>query len=261
MGALHEGHRSLMRSACGEGHFVVVSIFVNPIQFGPNEDFARYPRPVDADLAACREESVDAVFLPGVEEMYPAGAKTTIRVAGVTDRLCGAHRPGHFDGVATVVAKLFNIVRPDVAYFGQKDGQQCVVIRQMAKDLDFPVRIEICPTVREIDGLALSSRNAYLSPAHRRQALCLSQALRLGEQMIREGERRPGEVIALMRSHIFGSGECLVDYVEIVDADTLQPANPIAGRCMLALAVRIGQTRLIDNVIVDVAEARFGHDH
>lgn len=245
-----------MRAARGNGRLVVVSIFVNPTQFGPNEDFSRYPRPLEADLAACREEGVDAVFLPAVDDMYPPGSKTSVRVAGVTERLCGAHRPGHFDGVATVVAKLFNIVHPDAAYFGQKDGQQCVVIRRMAADLDMPVRIVICPTVREADGLALSSRNAYLVPQQRTQALCLSQALRLGESLVARGERQSAVIVERMRSHILAAGPCVIEYIEAVDADTLEPLEVMAGRCMLALAVRIGATRLIDNAIVDVEPRR-----
>lgn len=252
MGALHEGHRSLMRAARGQDRFVVVSIFVNPIQFGPGEDFDRYPRPLEADLDACRSESVDAVFAPSVAEMYPADAVTRVCVAGVTERLCGAHRPGHFDGVATVVAKLFHIVEPDAAYFGQKDGQQCVVIRRMVADLNMPVRIVVCPTVREPDGLALSSRNVYLSPDERRQAVCLSQALHGAEEQIRSGCRDAAAVVDGMRAVILAAGPCVIDYVEAVDAETLQPLATLAGRCMLAVAVRIGTTRLIDNAVVDV---------
>jgi pantoate--beta-alanine ligase len=229
---------------------VVVSIFVNPTQFSPGEDLARYPRPVEADLAACEKEGVHLVFLPSVSEMYPPDSCTTVHVAGLTDPLCGPHRPGHFDGVTTIVAKLFGIVQPDVAYFGQKDAQQAAVIRRMAADLDMKTRISTCPTVREADGLAMSSRNAYLSPADRRQARCLIEALRLGESLIRQGERRACEVVATMRAHIVAAGPCSIDYVEAVDPETLQPVATIDHPVLLALAVRIGETRLIDNLLV-----------
>lgn len=251
MGALHEGHYSLIRAARGPGRFVVVSIFVNPTQFGPNEDFARYPRPVEQDLAGCGREGTDLVFLPSTEELYPRPGVTTVHVAGVTETLCGPHRPGHFDGVATVVAKLFNIVLPDVAYFGQKDAQQAVVIRRMVADLDMPVEVVVCPIVRDADGVALSSRNAYLSPAQREQARCLVESLRIGERMIRDGEHRTDEVILAMRRHITAAGPCAIDYVEAVDPETLQRPPTIGRRTLLALAVRIGSTRLIDNVVVE----------
>lgn len=253
MGALHEGHCSLMRAAGGANHFVVVSIFVNPTQFGPNEDFTRYPRPVENDLAACRSDGVDLVFMPMPEDMYPPGAVTTVHVIGVTETLCGPHRPGHFDGVATVVTKLFNIVLPDVAYFGQKDAQQAVVIRRMVVDLNQPVEIVVCPIIREADGVAMSSRNAYLSPEHRKQARCLVESLRLAEQMIRKGERRAATITHAMHDHITAAGPCAIDYVAAVDAETLQSLEMIDRRCLLALAVRIGSTRLIDNLVVEPA--------
>ena len=251
MGALHGGHLSLVRAARGQDRFVVVSIFVNPTQFSPGEDFAKYPRPVEEDLAICRDSGVDLVFLPSVDEMYPPGSCTTVHVAGLTEPLCGAHRPGHFDGVTTVVAKLFNIVQPDAAYFGQKDAQQAIVIRRMVADLDIPVRIVVCPTVREPDGLAMSSRNAYLSPEERHQARCLHEALRLGESLIRRGERRSASVIAAMRKHVVAAGPCAIDYIEAVDPESLRPVAVIDRPVLLALAVRIGSTRLIDNVLVD----------
>lgn len=251
MGALHEGHCSLMRAARGPNHFVVVSVFVNPTQFGPNEDFSKYPRPVEKDLAACCDEGVDLVFMPTAEEMYPAGATTTVHVAGVTETLCGPHRPGHFDGVATVVTKLFNIVQPDAAYFGQKDAQQAVVIRRMVADLNLPIEIVVCPIVREPDGVAMSSRNAYLSPEHRKQARCLVESLRLAERMVRDGERRTAVIIGAMRKHIDAAGPCAIDYVSAVDPHTLHSLEAIERRCLFALAVRIGSTRLIDNLVVE----------
>jgi len=251
MGALHEGHFSLIRAARGPNGFVVVSIFVNPTQFGPNEDFAKYPRPVEADLAGCRREGVDLVFMPAPEEMYPPGCRTVVHVSGLTETLCGPHRSGHFDGVATVVTKLFNIVQPDRAYFGQKDAQQAVIIRRMVADLDMPIEIVVCPIVRESDGLAMSSRNAYLSPAHRRQARCLSESLRLAEQMVRGGERRARPIVEAMRAHIVSAGPCEIDYVAAVDPETLQPVETIDRPCMFAIAVRIGSTRLIDNLVLD----------
>ncbi len=255
MGALHEGHRSLIRSARASCDRVVVSVFVNPTQFGPGEDFDRYPRPVEADLAACAEEGVDVVFLPQVSEMYPPGDATTVRVARLTEGLCGAHRPGHFDGVTTVVSKLFNAVQPDVAFFGQKDAQQAAVIRRMVRDMLFPLEIVVCPTVREPDGLALSSRNAYLSAAERKQALSLSAALRWAAETVRAGRTEAAGLVREMRSRIEASGPCEIDYIEIVDADSLEPRSRVEGACLIALAVRIGKTRLIDNVIVDAAPA------
>lgn len=254
MGALHEGHRSLMKAARAACDEVVVSIFVNPTQFGPAEDFERYPRPLEADLAACREEGVDAAFCPSVKEMYPPGSLTTVTVARLTDGLCGAHRPGHFTGVTTAVAKLFSIVQPDAAFFGQKDAQQAAVIRRMVRDLDFPIEIVVCQTVREPDGLALSSRNVYLSPSERQQALSLSGALRWAEEQIRAGRRDTAELVQEMRRRIESAGLCLIDYIEIVDADELTPQAVADEHCLIALAVRIGRTRLIDNIVVNAGE-------
>ncbi len=255
MGALHEGHRSLMRAARGGCDQVVVSIFVNPTQFGPGEDFDKYPRTFDADWAACQAEGVDAVFCPPVSEMYPGDSVTWVTVKRLTEGLCGAHRPGHFDGVTTVVAKLFNIVQPDVAYFGQKDAQQATVIRRMVNDLLWPLQIVVCPTVREADGLAMSSRNAYLSPADRRQALSLSASLFWARDQILAGRRVVPDLAAEMRRRIEAAGPCSIDYVEIVDADELTPLEVVRGRCLVAVAVRIGGTRLIDNVVVDAGQA------
>ncbi len=256
MGALHEGHFSLIRTARGDG-FVVVSIFVNPTQFGPTEDLAAYPRTPDADRAACERLGADVVFMPSAEEMYGPdgeGGLTTVTVARLQDTLCGRSRPGHFDGVCTVVAKLFNIVQPDKAYFGAKDFQQVAIIKRMAADLNFPVEVVVCPTVREPDGVAMSSRNAYLAPRERAQATALIGALRLAEGMIR-GARPPArEVIAAVREHLRArapDGE--IDYVQVVEPQTLRDVETTEGPVRVALAVRLGQTRLIDNVRVDAA--------
>lgn len=255
MGALHEGHRSLMRIARRECGVVVASIFVNPTQFGPNEDFEKYPRPLEADLAACREEEIDFVFVPEVGEIYPEGAVTKVTVSRLVEALCGRHRPGHFDGVTTVVAKLFNIVQPDRAYFGQKDAQQAAVIQQMVRDLLWPLEIVVCPTVREPDGLAMSSRNAYLSPRERRQATCLNATLQWAKESVDSGRRDVASLTAGMRERIEAAGPCTIDYIEVVDARTLDPKTVVTGRCLIALAVRIGSTRLIDNVLVDGGDA------
>ncbi len=253
MGALHEGHLSLVRSARAACDQVVVSIFVNPTQFGPTEDYDQYPRPIEADLAACRKENVDAVFRPEVSEMYPPGSATGVHVAGLTQNLCGQrHRPGHFDGVTTVVAKLFNLVQPDVAYFGQKDYQQSVIVRRMVSDMLWPIEIVVCPTVREPDGLALSSRNAYLSPGERRQAASLFASLCWARQQIEAGNRDAASLLEGTRQRLEEAGPCTIDYIEIVDAQDLTPKHTIEGRCVLALAVRIGPSRLIDNLVVDV---------
>ena len=248
MGALHEGHLSLIRQARAECAVVVVSIFVNPTQFCEGEDLDHYPRPLDRDLQLCDAERVDLVFTPSETEVYPSGSTTSVRVSGLTERLCGAHRPGHFDGVTTVVAVLFNIVLPDVAYFGQKDYQQFVVIRRMAEDLGLPIEIVGCPTVREPDGLALSSRNAYLTESQREQALSLSSALSWGVAEIESGRRDAAELIEAMKRHIEQAGPCTIDYVEIVDPQTLQPLKRIEAEVRLLAAVRIGDCRLIDNM-------------
>ena len=253
MGALHAGHVSLIEASQRDGCFTVVSIFVNPTQFGPNEDFSRYPRDEAGDLALCAAAGVDLVFLPSVEEMYPAGAVTNVHVRRLGDHLCGPHRPEHFDGVATVVAKLLNIVQPDVAYFGQKDAQQLAIIRRMVRDLDIPTQIVGCPTVREPDGLAMSSRNRYLSKSEREQATSLIRALRRAGQQIAAGERDASVVENAMRSVLNGAGPCVIDYASVVDAEDLQPVRRIDAPVLVALAVRIGRTRLIDNLTVDPA--------
>jgi len=253
MGALHAGHFSLVQAARRECGFVVVSIFVNPTQFGPNEDLSKYPRPVEKDLAGCREHGADAVFLPEVAEMYGQGSPTTVHVARLTERLCGASRPGHFDGVCTVVTKLFHIVGADVAYFGAKDYQQATVIRRMVADLNQPVEVKLCPTLRESDGLAMSSRNVYLTPGERRQATALIESLRLAEKLIRQGERGGAKVIEAVRRHVAQNAPLgAIDYVEIVDPEALSPVETIAAPVVVALAVTFPSARLIDNMRVDV---------
>ena len=228
--------------------FVVVSIFVNPTQFGPREDFNRYPRDTAADLDKCTAAGVDLVFLPAVEDMYRADASTTVRVGGLTETLCGPCRPGHFDGVATVVAKLFNIVQPDRAYFGQKDAQQLAVIRRMVRDLDFPLEIVGCPTLREPDGLAMSSRNALLSAEERGRATVLYRALTAAKERIAGGERAAAAVLDEMRRIVDAVKPAGIDYISVVDPESLQPVAEITGPVLVALAVRIGNTRLIDNM-------------
>lgn len=248
MGALHAGHLSLLRAARAETDFVVVTIFVNPAQFGPNEDFARYPRPLQADLAACREADVDLVFAPDVATMYPAGFATHVEVDGISSRLEGAHRPGHFRGVTTVVMKLLQLTQPDVAYFGLKDFQQQLLVRIMCRDLNLPVEIRTCPTVRDADGLAVSSRNRYLAPAERRSALALSQSLRLAEERLRGGERDLAAVRRAMRRVLDSQSNVAVDYATIADPDTLQELDAPQRRMVALVAARVGPTRLIDNL-------------
>jgi len=255
MGALHEGHRSLIRTARSQCDLVVVSIYVNPTQFCPGEDFEKYPRRLQSDLEACAAEGVDYVFAPSDREMYGEGSLTTVHVAKLTEPLCGAFRPGHFDGVCTVVTKLFNIVQPDVAYFGQKDAQQAIVIQRMVVDLNIPVQIVVCPTVREPDGLATSSRNAYLDPQQRKQATCLYRALRAAEEAIRSGGvRDPDQLSRIMRNVVVKAGPCEIDYLQAVDAETLEPVGPDTRKILLAGAIHLGRTRLIDNIPVDLQD-------
>lgn len=252
MGFLHEGHLTLVRQARRECGLVVVSVFVNPLQFGPQEDFAQYPRDLTRDTRLLAQERVDVVFAPTVEEMYPQGPEnmcTFVEVRKVTERLCGASRPGHFRGVATVVTKLFNIVEPDVAYFGQKDAQQVVVIKRMVADLNMNVRIVSVPTVREADGLAMSSRNTYLSAPERQAALVLSRALALARQKLEGGERDAGKIIAAMRDLIMREPLASIDYISISDPEDLTEMAQVKAPALVALAVKIGRTRLIDNII------------
>jgi pantoate--beta-alanine ligase len=251
MGALHAGHLSLIDAARARCDFVVVSIFVNPTQFGPREDFDKYPRSLEADVAGCVGRGVDLVFAPEVGEIYGAGAKTSVHVAGLSQVLCGAHRPGHFDGVCTVVLKLFNIVAPDVAYFGAKDYQQTAVIRKMVRDLDVRVGIEVCPTVREADGLAMSSRNANLSADERAQATALVESLRLAERMLAEGQTRAARIAQAMRAVLAEKAPLgAVDYVEIVDPTDLTGVEDVRAEAIAAVAVRFPSARLIDNVLL-----------
>jgi len=250
MGALHAGHVSLIRAARADGGCVVVSIFVNPTQFGPGEDLARYPRPIEADLALCRTEGVDVVFHPPVAEMYPETPRTTVHVSGLTEGLCGAHRPGHFDGVCTVVAKLLNIVGPDAAYFGEKDAQQLAVVRRMAADLNVPARIVACPLVRDADGLATSSRNAYLTATERQQALALGQALAEARRRIEAGDRDARAVAEAVQRRLDAAEGVRPEYVAVVDPDTLEPLERIGSQVLVAAAVHVGETRLIDNVLL-----------
>ena len=242
MGALHARHLSLVERARRECDRVVASVFVNPLQFGPQEDYARYPRPLDSDLDLLARAEVDAVFVPDVAEMYAPGAATRIHVQGLGERLEGAHRPGHFDGVATVVMKLFNAARPHRAYFGQKDAQQAALVKRLASDLDTGVEVVVCPIVREHDGLALSSRNAYLSPAERRAATCLRRALQAANQAYLAGEREPANLRDRLLGVLASEPLAAVDYAELVDPETFLAPGRLA-----VLAVRFGATRLIDN--------------
>ncbi|WP_448592209.1 pantoate--beta-alanine ligase [Thermoflexus hugenholtzii] len=250
MGYLHEGHLSLVRRARAENDRVAVSIFVNPTQFGPHEDYARYPRDLERDLRLLEPLGVDLVFVPSVEEMYPPGFQTWVIVEEVSRPLEGASRPGHFRGVATVVAKLFNILQPDRAYFGQKDAQQTVVIRRMVQDLNIPVEIVICPTVREPDGLAMSSRNTYLSPEERRAATVLFRALQAAKARYEAGERDAERLREAMREVIRAEPLARIDYVSVAHPETLQELEQVEGPALLSLAVYIGTTRLIDNIML-----------
>jgi pantoate--beta-alanine ligase len=248
MGYLHPGHIALVRRAKAENKHVVVSVFVNPAQFGPREDFAAYPRDIERDESLLKEEKVDALFMPDLEEMYPERYSTWIDVEGITGRLEGASRPGHFRGVATVVTKLFNIVEPTRAYFGQKDAQQLAVIRKMVADLNMNVTIEAVPTVREIDGLAMSSRNVYLGPDERESAAVLYKALTTTLKLYEKGERNAGKLRREMTSLIESEPGAAVDYVSIADAETLDELDVIENPALVSLSVRIGSTRLIDNM-------------
>lgn len=252
MGALHEGHASLFRLARKRSDFVVASIFVNPAQFAPHEDFHRYPRPFEDDVAISERAGVDLVFHPEPPEIYPPGFQTYLQVEKLQRPLCGITRPTHFRGVATVVLKLLNIVQPDLAYFGQKDAQQARLLSQMVRDLDVPVEVIVCPIVRETDGLAMSSRNRYLSPDERAQATVLHQSLMTLKERIDTGERDAGKLRDLARGILATAPLARVDYVEIVDWQTLDPLATLHGEVLIALAVFFGTTRLIDNVRIDV---------
>ena len=268
MGALHDGHLSLVRAAKAKCDVVALSIFVNPAQFGPQEDFTRYPRDLKKDCELLEREGVDIVFAPSVEEMYPERAPllatearngapsnsdltTWVTVEGLSDRLCGKSRPGHFRGVATVVAKLFNIVEPDVAFFGQKDAAQVAVIKRMVRDLDMPVQIEVCPIVREADGLAMSSRNAYLSADERKMALVLHASLQRAQKLFQDGNRDAAKISAEAKKAFVWQPAVKLDYFEIVDPETLEPVEKIERRTLVAVAGFVGNTRLIDNILLE----------
>jgi pantoate--beta-alanine ligase len=250
MGALHEGHLALVRAARSKADVVVVSIFVNPTQFGPNEDFAKYPRSFERDCELLEREDVDILFAPSADEMYPTENATWVEVQRLSERLCGKSRPGHFRGVATVVSKLFHIIEPDVAFFGQKDAAQVAIIRRMVRDLNLPVEIEVCPIVRETDGLAMSSRNAYLNPEERKSALVLYRSLQRTRTMFDAGERRSEKLIAAAKEEFTGEPRARLDYLEIVDPDTLESQSMIRQRALVAVAAFVGTTRLIDNILL-----------
>jgi pantoate--beta-alanine ligase len=250
MGALHLGHLSLVRAAQASCDAVAVSIFVNPTQFGPKEDFAGYPRNLEQDCQTLEAAGVGLVFAPSAEEMYPTGASTFVEVTGLSDRLDGASRPGHFRGVATVVTKLLHIFAPDHAFFGQKDAAQVAILRKMVRDLLFPVQLDVCPTVREPDGLALSSRNSYLTPGQRRQALVLSRALLAVQREAKGGEHDSGKLLAIALRILEEELGVVVDYCRIVDPDTLEDVSDVGHGALVAVAARVGSTRLIDNLLV-----------
>jgi pantoate--beta-alanine ligase len=252
MGAFHEGHLSLMRAARAACDEVVVWLFVNPAQFNEQADLDAYPRHEEQDAAQAAAEGVDVLFAPSLDEVYPSGFTTTVMVEGLGDTLEGAHRPGHFAGVATVVAKMLNMVTPDVAYFGAKDAQQVALVRRLVRDLDIPVRIEALPTVREADGLALSSRNAHLRGDDRARATALSRGLRAAEQAIAAGERDPARLREAVQAHLDGVD---AEYVAVVDPETFEPIDAVNGRVLVAVAARVGGTRLIDNISMETQEA------
>ena len=252
MGYLHEGHQSLIRKAVEQNDRVVVSVFVNPTQFAPNEDLESYPRDLEADKKLCESTGASLVFHPEPSEMYPDGFSTHVVMENLTKELCGKSRPIHFGGVCTVVSKLFNIVQPDRAYFGQKDAQQLAIVKQMVKDLNFDIEIVGCPIVREPDGLAKSSRNTYLTPEQRKAALVVSQAVRLGEDMVRNGERSAKAVIKAMTDKINSEPLARIDYVNAVNALTIEPVDALSGEILVAAAVYFGKTRLIDNFMLTV---------
>ena len=256
MGALHAGHLSLVKAARGQSDCIAASIFVNPLQFGPNEDFSKYPRTFERDCQLLEAEKVDVLFAPNVEAMYPEGAKTTVEVADLSERLDGRSRPGHFKGVTTVVSKLFNIVQPDVAFFGQKDAAQVAVIRRMVRDLNLDVQIVVCPIVRENDGLAMSSRNSYLDPQQRKQALVLYRALTRMQFAADQGERNVQTLIDTGKQVVAEEPGAKLDYLEIVDPDSLEPVTDLSRTALVAIAAWVGTTRLIDNILLSVPAYR-----
>ena len=254
MGALHIGHISLIEAAVQQTGFVVVSIFVNPTQFEPGGDFEKYPRPIDVDLKICKEHGADVVFTPAPQEIYPGKNLTWVDVEKLTEPLCGRFRPGHFRGVTTVCAKLFNIVLPDVAFFGQKDAQQAIVIKRMVADLNMPLEISICPTIREPDGLAVSSRNQYLSQQQRNDAAMIYKSLQKCRELIEAGVTETQEIISQMQKILDQIPSAEIEYINIVGAETLENIDKVIGRALVAVAVRIGPARLIDNIFVDASK-------
>jgi len=250
MGFLHKGHLSLVRESLKETEITVVSLFVNPTQFGPAEDFREYPRDLNRDSEILENLGVDYLFYPADKEMYPPNYRTFVEVQGLQDKLCGKSRPGHFRGVCTVVLKLFNIIQPDMAFFGQKDAQQVIILKKMAENLNSPVVISALPIVREEDGLALSSRNVYLNQDQRRAALCLYKSLQEAKRMLSSGERRADSILRKMEEIILAESETRIDYVAIVDTDSLEPIEEVSNECLIALAVFVGRVRLIDNMWV-----------
>jgi len=250
MGALHEGHLSLVRQAKADSDFVVVSLFVNPLQFGPREDLSKYPRTFERDRDLLNQAGVDLLFAPSDAEMYPNGAVTFVNVEALSDRLDGASRPGHFRGVTTVVAKLFHIVEPDVAFFGQKDAAQVAILKRMVRDLNLPIEIVVCPIVREPDGLAMSSRNTYLDSQQRKQALVLSRALRQVQELFQNGERSADHLVAASRSVFAQEPAVRLDYFSVVNPESLEPIAHVTREALVAVAAYVGTTRLIDNVVL-----------
>ena len=251
MGALHTGHLSLIRRARHDNDLVVTSIFVNPLQFGPKEDLKKYPRDLNRDAQLCRKEAVDILFYPEASTMYPAGHKTLVHVLDLSDKLCGKSRPGHFRGVSTVVLKLFNIVRPDTVYFGQKDAQQAIIIKKMVSDLHLPIAVKVLSTVRENNGLALSSRNQCLKAQEKIDALVVPGALNLARKLIKNGEKDAHKIIQAMRKRVTKKKNVKIDYISVVDLEKLEPLRRLNGEYLIALAVWIGKTRLIDNIVVE----------
>ena len=249
MGALHEGHLSLVKRSKGETNVTAVSIFVNPAQFGPKEDFKQYPRDIEGDLGKLSLFGVDAIFIPEADEIYPQGFSTLVNAGRIGEKLCGASRPGHFNGVATVVSKLFNIVIPHKAYFGQKDFQQTVVIKKLVRELDFDIDIVVCPTMREADGLAMSSRNSYLNPAERKAALILYEALKRGKSFMDSGVKEVSFIKESLTDLINSEPLATIDYIEVVEPENLEKIETVKLPAVLCLAVKIGATRLIDNMV------------
>ncbi|EAI2900687.1 pantoate--beta-alanine ligase [Campylobacter upsaliensis] len=249
MGYLHEGHLSLIKKA-SKNDKIIVSIFINPMQFGVNEDLATYPRDLERDAKLCENEGVAVLFTPSVEQMYPKGFSSYVDMNSLTDKLCGAKREGHFRGVCTILMKFFHLITPDVAYFGQKDAQQCAVVKHMVEDLNLDLEIEICPIIREKDGLAKSSRNVYLNEAERKAALVLSRAIFLGENLIKKGERESKIILQVMREELQKESLARIDYIELVNPKTMQNLERIEDSALGALAVYIGKTRLIDNFLL-----------